>query len=102
MTSQPAATVIPAAAIRHGTADGPRADAASGNLSRLVRLSAREWQLLRLRAEGTGSKEVAARLGISEQTEKNHMGSIYRKLGVDNLVGAFRVIGWLTIPGDRL
>ena len=38
--------------------------------------------LLRLLAEGENNRSIAARLHLSEQTVKNLLSDIYRKLGV--------------------
>ena len=45
-------------------------------------LSRRETEILQLVANGAGNQEIAAHLGISEQTVKNHLGSIFTKLRV--------------------
>jgi DNA-binding NarL/FixJ family response regulator len=44
-------------------------------------LSERESEVLTLMAEGAGNREIAARLGISENTVKFHVSSILNKLG---------------------
>lgn len=44
-------------------------------------LTPRELEVLRMLAEGTGNKQIARRLGISEHTVKFHVGSILAKLG---------------------
>jgi DNA-binding NarL/FixJ family response regulator len=44
-------------------------------------LSERETEVLALVAEGAGNREIAARLGISENTAKFHVSSILSKLG---------------------
>ena len=45
-------------------------------------ISARELEVIGLVAEGRGNKEIAKKLGIREQTVKNHLASIMQKLGV--------------------
>jgi len=45
-------------------------------------LSEREMEVLRYIAKGMSNKEIAALLGISHQTVKNHVTAILRKLGV--------------------
>ena len=47
-------------------------------------LSAREREVLNLASKGFSSKEVAARLFISERTVQTHLASIYDKLGAKN------------------
>jgi DNA-binding CsgD family transcriptional regulator len=54
-------------------------------------LSPREREILDLVTEGLVNKEISARLGISENTVKNHLYSTYRKLGVTNRAGAIRI-----------
>jgi DNA-binding NarL/FixJ family response regulator len=46
-----------------------------------TRLSAREVEILSLLASGASTVEVSERLFISAVTVKNHLASIYRKLG---------------------
>ncbi len=47
-------------------------------------LSDREMEVLVLVVEGKSNKEIAALLGISHQTVKNHITSILRKFGVED------------------
>ena len=64
-------------------------------------LSPREVQILDNIAQGMTNKEVAYTLAISEQTVKNHMSSILRKLSVNDrtqaVVYAIRQ-GWIKGP----
>jgi DNA-binding NarL/FixJ family response regulator len=66
-------------------------------------LSPREVQILDNIARGMTNKQVAYELTISEQTVKNHMSSILRKLSVNDrtqaVVYAMRQ-GWIKIPDD--
>lgn len=65
-----------------------------------VPLSAREIEILDLVARGNSNKLVARRLGISDQTVKNHVTTILRKLEVNDrteaVVYALRN-GWIRI-----
>jgi two-component system, NarL family, response regulator YdfI len=56
-----------------------------------LELTERELEVLTGVARGERSKEVAARLGISERTVKAHLASIYNKLGVDSRAAAIAV-----------
>jgi DNA-binding CsgD family transcriptional regulator len=47
-------------------------------------LSAREWQILRLVAEGKSNKEIAAIQFVQLSTVKTHLNNIYGKLSVAN------------------
>lgn len=49
-------------------------------------LSQRESQVARLVASGRSNREIAKHLVLSEQTVKNHIQSIFRKLAVGNRV----------------
>ena len=68
-------------------------------------LSPRELQVLDLVAAGRTNKEIALLLDISNQTVKNHVSSILRKLAVNDrtqaVVYAMRR-GWIKVvlPGD--
>lgn len=53
-------------------------------------LSRREQQLVLLMREGLTNKEIASRLTLSEQTVKNHVRNIMRKLGARDRVAAVR------------
>jgi DNA-binding NarL/FixJ family response regulator len=53
-------------------------------------LTAREVQVLELLAEGLPNKQIAERLGISDQTVKFHVSSISAKLGAANRTDAVR------------
>ncbi|MBI2955795.1 MAG: response regulator transcription factor [Acidobacteria bacterium] len=51
---------------------------------RETHLSSREMEVVRCVAMGLRNKEVADKLGVSEATVKNHLTSIYAKLGVSD------------------
>jgi DNA-binding NarL/FixJ family response regulator len=44
-------------------------------------LTVREWGVLRLLARGLSNRIIARKLDISEKTVKNHLSSIYFKIG---------------------
>ncbi len=70
---------------------------AGGALSVLTR---REFEVLRLLAEGASNKEISSRLFISEKTVKNHTNSIFRKMGVsDRTQAVLEAIrkGWVQV-----
>ena len=66
-------------------------------------LSPREVEILDNIAQGMTNKQVAYALSRSEQTVKNHMSSILRKLSGNDrphaVVHAMRQ-GWTRMPGD--
>jgi DNA-binding NarL/FixJ family response regulator len=47
-----------------------------------VALRPREREIMQFIAEGLSNRQIAARLVISEKTVKNHICSIYQRLGV--------------------
>lgn len=63
-------------------------------------LSPRETEILKFVTRGMSNKEIAYKLGISQQTVKNHMTSVLKKLNVDDrtqaAVTAIRR-GWVRI-----
>jgi DNA-binding NarL/FixJ family response regulator len=66
-------------------------------------LSPREVEILDNIAQGMTNKQVAFTLSISEQTVKNHMSSILRKLSVNDRTQAVVYAmkqGWIRIPED--
>jgi len=56
-----------------------------------IELTGREHEVLQSVARGERSKEIAARLGISERTVKAYLASIYNKLGVDSRAAAIAI-----------
>jgi DNA-binding NarL/FixJ family response regulator len=62
-------------------------------------LTPRELEVLGLVAEGLRNREIAERLGVSEQTIKNQLSSVLHKLGVPNRTHAVTYAvrhGWLS------
>jgi DNA-binding NarL/FixJ family response regulator len=49
-------------------------------------LTPRELEVMALLAQGHGNKGIARRLGIKEQTVKNHMARVMSKMGLSNRV----------------
>lgn len=65
-----------------------------------IPLSPRETEILQSVTRGMSNKEIATKLGISQQTVKNHMTSILRKLNVvDRTQAAVTALrhGWVRI-----
>lgn len=62
--------------------DGPGASPASAAL--FAALTARERRVLELVARGLSNAEIAGTLFLSEKTVRNHLTSIFAKLGVDS------------------
>ncbi|HXY51888.1 MAG TPA: response regulator transcription factor [Terriglobales bacterium] len=54
-------------------------------------LTRREQQLAQMIDSGLSNKEIAARLNISDQTVKNHVHHMLRKLGTSDRMAAVRV-----------
>lgn len=56
----------------------------------LPRLTPRELEVLRWLSEGLTNKEIARRVSLSPETVKEHVMNVYRKLDVEDRVGAAR------------
>ncbi|TKJ31109.1 MAG: DNA-binding response regulator [Chloroflexi bacterium B3_Chlor] len=72
--------------------------------SRFVPLSAREMEILQHAARGSSNKEIAHTLQISQQTVKNHISSILRKLNVkDRTEAAVYALrhGWIRLEDTK-
>jgi DNA-binding NarL/FixJ family response regulator len=68
------------------------------------RLTARELQVLEQVAFGLRNREIGERLGISEQTVKNHMWNLLRKLSLPDRTRAAVVAidqGWIPVTVGR-
>lgn len=55
---------------------------------RSVSITPRHAQILQFVADGLSVQEAATRLGITPKTVNNHLGAVYRRLGVENLTQA--------------
>lgn len=51
-------------------------------------ITPRHAQILQFVADGLSVQEAALRLGITPKTVNNHLGAVYRRLGVENLTQA--------------
>jgi DNA-binding NarL/FixJ family response regulator len=73
-----------------GTPAGPSLPdfSSPGPLQRALALTAREAEVLLWVAQGKSNSDVASILGCSEKTVKQHLGSIFEKLGVENRTSA--------------
>jgi two-component system, NarL family, response regulator DegU len=61
--------------------------------------SARELEILDCVAHGLSNREIASELYVSEQTVKNHLTSVFKKLNVDDRVQALLYavrMGWVS------
>jgi DNA-binding NarL/FixJ family response regulator len=80
--------MVSAAAFRDPAADDDRDLLAADALHET--LTPREIDVIELLAQGLPNKAIADRLGISDQTVKFHVASIYGKLGAVNRTDAVR------------
>jgi DNA-binding NarL/FixJ family response regulator len=75
-------------------------------VSRIARLTRREWQVFQVLGSGLSYKETADQLGISERTVNAHATHIPEKLGAHSIIqaleGAFGppVIPFATEPEE--
>jgi DNA-binding NarL/FixJ family response regulator len=53
-------------------------------------LTIREGHVLELLADGLSNKQIASRLGVSDETVKFHLSSVFGKLGASNRTDAVR------------
>jgi DNA-binding NarL/FixJ family response regulator len=61
-------------------------------------LSLRERQIVEALLVGCTNKEIAQRLGVSDQTIKNQLTTLYRKLGVN---GRLELAVWAMERRDK-
>ena len=66
----------------------------------LPRLTARELEVLALLPVGCSNKQIAKRLNLSPETIKDHVESVYRKLGVSDRAAAVNQAHVLGLAGS--
>jgi DNA-binding NarL/FixJ family response regulator len=71
-----------------GTGSGLPDFSSASPLQSALGLTAREAEVLLWVAQGKSNSDVSAILGCSEKTVKQHLGSIFEKLGVENRTSA--------------
>jgi DNA-binding NarL/FixJ family response regulator len=73
-----------------------------GPLQKTLGLTAREAEVLLWVAQGKSNADVATILGMSEKTAKQHLGSVFEKIGVENRnAAAMRAVEVLSSPAAR-
>jgi DNA-binding NarL/FixJ family response regulator len=65
-----------------------RAQAPSFHIKHSLGLTRREQQLVQMISRGLTNKEIASQLNLSEQTVKNHIHRMLRKLGASDRLAA--------------
>jgi DNA-binding NarL/FixJ family response regulator len=88
---------LPEVAPDAGTA---RAELATKLATKLASLTPQQFRVLELLARGRLNKQIAAELGISEQTTKAHVSATLAKLGVRNRTQASLLYGELEIDAS--
>ena len=59
-------------------------------LHRLASLTKRERQVLELLVDAYDNRQIAAEIGVAEQTVRNYISAIYSKLGIENRIEIMR------------
>jgi DNA-binding NarL/FixJ family response regulator len=70
------------------TRDTVNAGQRGEQLEIIERLTARETEILKLMASGISNRAIADALSLSEGTVKNHVSSVFSKLGVTDRTNA--------------
>ena len=65
------------------------------------KLTEREMECVAGYVEFPLQKELAAQMGVSTSTVKGHLNLARRKIGAQNMVEAYRILGWLRTPGNN-
>jgi len=58
----------------------------------LAKLSSREWQVLSALRNGSHAGDIARQLNLAPSTVRNHLASMYRKLGVRSQVALLAAV----------
>ena len=56
-----------------------------------IKITPRDQQVLHLLVQGCSNKEIASHLNLSEQTVKNHVHNILRKVGATDRVDVVKL-----------
>lgn len=64
-----------------------------------LHLSAKERRILVLVSKGKTNKEIGDEVNLADQTVKNYISHMYRKLGIENRAGLIRLVMEARIPG---
>ncbi|MEP7246410.1 MAG: response regulator transcription factor [Gammaproteobacteria bacterium] len=64
-------------------------------------LSAREFEVLRLLAQGHSVRDIAQTMGLNPKTVANHQSAIKQKLGADTAVQLLRIAGSMGLDPDK-
>lgn len=91
-------------ALRHAVAMAPSSRRDAELAPRLSSLTAQQFRVLALVADGLLNKQIADRLNVQERTVKAHLSAIFEKLGVRNRTQAGVVLRELALsdPSARL
>ena len=60
------------------------------NATKYLSFTPREWQVVKLTAQGLSNKEIARELSMGLGTVKTHLGSSFQKASVRNRLGLAR------------
>lgn len=83
-----------------GSAELPAAEADTA--ARIASLTAQQFRVLTMLADGLLNKQIAWELGVSEATVKAHMTAIMRKLGVNNRTQVALAASQLAVDPDTM
>lgn len=81
-----------ASSVRQQLVDELRGAALTHSLNRVLDLTPREVEILDLVARGLSNVGIAASIGVSPHTVRNHLHSAYAKLGVSSRMEAVALL----------